>query len=59
MNKYGISNVDILWINMPPNQKLQELAVLKGLGKHLNYGIGVRTQYPEETLKELIGKWYI
>lgn len=59
MKKYGISKVDLLWINMLPNQKLQELAVLKGLGKHLNYGVGVRTQYPEETLKEIIGQWYI
>jgi adenine-specific DNA methylase len=59
MNKYGISKVDLLWINMPYNQKLAEVSVLKGLGKHLHYGIIIRTDVTETTIKELIGGWYL
>lgn len=59
MNKYGISKVDLLWINMPYNQKFAEVSVLKGLGKHLHYGIIIRTDVTETTIKELIGGWYL
>jgi len=59
MKKYGISNVDLLWINMLPNQRLVELAILKGLGKHLNYRICIRAECDEKTLKEIIGQFRI
>ena len=59
MNKYGISRVDILWINMPLYQKTQELLILTRLGKKLYYGMCIRTQCDYEELTKIIDKCYI